>query len=126
MPSVDVSDVVFPDRDLPLHPGEPAFNFRHRTVSGVSAGADNVDFPFYWTRLDHPGLNGRPNAILTVTPVGRIEIDEKTRSATMIRNASPVGIVYRAGGVDRWYIVNLDLAPMAVRADFHVAVSRGD
>ena len=95
--------------------GPQTLQFRHRTISGVSAEADNIMFPWYWTRLDHPALNGRPQAIVTVTPVGRIE------GEGMVHNPHPVGVFYRDLD-DRWYIYNLGLEGMSIRADFHVAI----
>lgn len=132
MPKFDVSEAVFPgDAGVYVPPPPQSLQFRHRTVSGVSAEEDNIEFPWYWTRLDHPALNDRPNAILTVTPVGRIEVDPQTRTATLIQNGHPVGVVFRnpndsAAGSSttkgRWYIYNLGLEAMASRAEFHVAI----
>lgn len=104
-----VNDVI----KLPDDDGGLFLEFRHRTVSGVSNEADNIESPWIWTRLDHPALNDRPQAILTVTPVGRIE------GSTIKDNPHPVGVIYRN---NRWYIYNLDMQAMAVRADFHVAI----
>ena len=109
---IDVRDVVAePPRGLSLE-------FRHRTVSGVSAEKDNIEFPWYWTKLDHPALNGHPQAIATVTPVGRIELNGQV--ALLRHNTHPVGLVYRN---DHWYIYNLDLAAMENLADFNVAIN---
>ena len=58
---------------IQLPPGPLPLQFRHRTVSGVSTEADNIEFPWFWTRLSHPALDGHPNVIVTVTPVGRVE-----------------------------------------------------
>jgi hypothetical protein len=121
-----ITDAVFPPRPPvgPLKPpGEPlSLQFRHRTVDGVSEGLDNIMFPGYWTRLDHPELNDNPAAILTVTTVGRIEINEQTRTATLIQNAHPVGVLYREADA-RWYIYNLALEAMSTDVDFHVAIN---
>jgi hypothetical protein len=108
----DIHDVFEP-------PGPQTLQFRHRTVSGVSAEADNVMYPYYWTRLNHPALNNRPQAIVTVTPVGRIELSGPT--ANLVQNPHPVGVLYRDVD-DRWYIYNLGLEAMSMRADFHVAI----
>ena len=57
MPPFDVSSVFFPNENLvaELPPGGQEYlQFRHRTVSGVSAQRDNIEFPWYWTRLSHP------------------------------------------------------------------------
>lgn len=129
----DVTDSVFvqDDEEIFVPPPPQSLQFRHRTVSGVSANADNIEFPWYWTRLDHPALNNRPQAIGTVTPVGRIEVNQDTRVANLIQNPHPVGAVFRdpnnlaAGsstGTGFWYIYNLGLEAMATRADFHVAI----
>jgi len=135
---VDISEFVFtddvlgPDNGEIFIPPDPlSLQFRHRTVSGTDTQADNIEFPFYWTRLDHPALNDRPQAILTVTPVGRIEVNQENRVATLVQNRRPVGVVFRnpedraAGsstGMGRWYIYNLGLEAMASRADFNVAI----
>jgi hypothetical protein len=108
----DITDVFEPV-------GPQTLQFRHRTISGISAEADNIIFPYYWTRLAHSALNGRPNAILTVTPVGRIEVDGTT--ARLVHNPHPVGVLYRDVD-DRWYIYNLGLEAMSIRADFQVAI----
>jgi hypothetical protein len=104
-------------------PAEPlSLQFRHRTIGGVSTELDNIMFPWYWTRLDHPELNDNPAAILTVTPVGRIEINQESKTATLIQNAYPVGVLYREEDA-RWYIYNLGLEGMAINVDFHVAIN---
>ncbi len=117
--------------DIFLPPDPLSLQFRHRTVSGVSAEKDNIEFPWYWSRLDHPALNDRPQAIVTVTPVGRIDVDPETKRATLIQNAHPVGVVFRdpndasSGshtGTGFWYVYNLNLQAMASRADFNVAI----
>jgi hypothetical protein len=77
-----------PSGPLPLH-------YRHRTLSGVSPELDNIMYPWYWTRLDHPALNGNPEAILTVTPVGRAEVNDQTATARLIHNPYPIGVLYR-------------------------------
>jgi hypothetical protein len=121
-----ITDSVFPPRP-PVGPVKPpaeplSLQFRHRTVDGVSAELDNVMFPGYWTRLDHPELNDNPAAILTVTTVGRIDINEQARTATLIQNPHPVGVLYRE--VDaRWYIYNRGLEAMPINVDFHVAIN---
>jgi hypothetical protein len=124
MPPFDVSSVFFPNRDpvAELPPGPEYLQYRHRTVSGVSAERDNIEFPWYWTRLSHPALDGHPEAIATVTPVGRVVIDEQDHTATLIQNNRAVGLVYNEA-VHRWYIYNLDLSAMAVGADFNVAIN---
>jgi hypothetical protein len=115
----DITDAVFPDVTPPenggifVPPRPQSLQFRHRT------SGDNIEFPWYWTRLDHPALNDRPQAILTVTPMGRVEINEQAKTANLIQNPYPVGIVFRN---HRWYIYNLGLEAMALRADFNVAI----
>lgn len=116
-----VSDgVVIPTlEDIFVDPDPLSLQFRHRTISGVSAEADNIMFPWYWTRLNHPALNNRPQAIVTVTPVGRLEgADENAR---LEHNPHPVGVLYRELD-DRWYIYNLGLEAMSIKADFQVAI----
>ena len=117
----NIRDSVRPPepQDVLDPPGPQTLQFRHRTISGVSNEADNIMFPFYWTRLDHPALNNRPQAIVTVTPVGRIEGDGV--NADLVHNPHPVGVLYRDLD-DRWYIYNLGLEAMSIRADFQVAI----
>ena len=119
----DITDVVFVDPDMKVFVPPPplSLQFRHQTVAGVSTEEDTIEFPWYWTRLDHSALNGKPNAIVTVTTVGRIEVNEEARTATLVHNPHPVGVVYR-DATERWYIYNLGFEAMALRADFHVAV----
>lgn len=120
MPPFDVSDLVFGnDVGMALPPDPISLQFRHRTVSGVSNEADNIEFPWYWTRLNHSVLNNNPNAVLTVTPVGRIDINAETHQATLRHNDRAVGVLFRN---DRWYIYNLDLSPMDINVDFNVAI----
>lgn len=121
----DLSDVFFPPSDLAaeLPPSPQSLQFRHRTVAGISSEEDNIDFPWYWTRLDHPALNERPQAILTVTPVGRLRLDPRTRTARLIHGGHPVGVIYRES-TKRWYIYNLGLQSMELGVDFHVAIHK--
>jgi hypothetical protein len=119
MPKITDSVFVPTDGEIFVPPEPQSLQFRHRTVGGISPEADNVEFPWYWTRLDHPALNDRPQAILTVTPVGRIEVNEQAHTAELVQNPYPVGVVFRNR---RWYIYNLGLEAMELRAEFHVAV----
>lgn len=111
------------DVGLELPPRPQSLQFRHRTKGGISPEEDTVVFPFYWSRLDHPELNGDPRAIVTVTPVGRLVVDNATASVDLIQNTHPVGVLYRTLD-DRWYIYNLGLEPMEINVDFHVAIHR--
>ena len=110
----------FPDE---IGPGDPPLVFRHITVSGVSPNFDSIEYPWYWTRLNHPLLNGNPNAFVFVTPVGMIEIDEESHEARMRHNNHAVGVVYRNNS-QRWYIYNLDLEAMAVGAVFNIVIGQ--
>lgn len=67
-------------------------------------------------------MNGNPNAILMVTPVGRIDVNEQAATATLVRNPHPVGVLYRELDA-RWYVYNLGLESMEVNVDFHVAIN---
>lgn len=123
-----ITDAVLPPVP-PVGPAKPPpepllLQYRHRTISGVSAAKDNIIFPWYWTRLDHPALNGHPEAVVTVTPVGRIEVNDQTHTATIVQNPHPVGVVYSPVGDDRWYIYNLGLEAMSIDVDFNVAVNQ--
>ena len=97
--------------------------FRHVTTSSTEDVPGSIEFPFYWSRLDNPELNGNPNALVFVTPVGVIEFGEETPTASMRQNEHPVGVVYRAR-FQRWYIYNLNLKPMALKATFNVVIER--
>ena len=70
-----------------------------------------------------PALDGHPEAIATVTPVGRLLINEQDHTAQLIQNDRAVGLVYREG-INRLYIYNLDLSAMAVRVDFNIAINQ--
>jgi len=119
MPSISDSIGIKPG-PAKAPPSPVALQYRHRTVGGVSAAADNVVFPWYWTRLDHPALNNNPQAIVTVTPVGYIVLNGTT--ASLVQNPNPVGVLYR--DVDsRWYIYNLGLQAMELNVDFNVAIN---
>jgi hypothetical protein len=102
--------------------GPVPLQFRHRTIDGISNEVDNIMFPGYWTRLEHPALDNSPNAIPTVTAVGRVEVNEQAHTATLISNPNPVGVLYREGDA-RWYIYNLGLEAMDINVDFHVAIN---
>ena len=122
MPSIVDSLPRPPAGTLKPPPSPVALQFRHRTVGGVSEAADNIMFPWYWTRLDHPALNRNPQAILTVTPVGYIADNAQTAVATLVQNPHPIGVLYR--DVDnRWYIYDIGLEAMELNAEFHVAIN---
>ncbi len=121
----DIFDLLppFVPGDIGLfNPPEPLrLQFRHITIGGVSDEKDNIKFPWYWTQLSHTALNGKPNAIVTATPIGRLIVDNDTRSVSLTHNPHPVGVLYRE--LDkRWYIYNLGLQAMELSAEFHVAV----
>jgi hypothetical protein len=112
----------FPDEvQLPERPEQRPIIFSHLTVSGVSNSADNVEFPFYWTRLSHPSINNNPGAAIYVTPRGIIEVNDDDQSSSLRHNPHAVGVVYREL-TQRWYIYNLGLEAMAVGAVFNVVV----
>ena len=75
------------------------------------------------TVLDHVRLNGRPRALLFVTPVipddtalGKSEI----QYARMYMNHA-IGVWYNES-TSRWYIYNQDFAPMFPFARFHIEI----
>lgn len=110
----DIPDEVY------IPPPPPPRAFVHTAVAGVSAETDTIEFPWYWTRLDHPGLNGNPNAIISVTPRGKLEFNQEESTANLRQNPHAVGVVYREGQ-QRWYIYNLNLAAMSA-ASFNVVI----
>ena len=63
-------------------------------------------------------FNGHPEAIATVTPVGRVVTNEQDHSATLIQNDRAIACTARG------HIYNLDLSAMPVGADFNVAVNQ--
>ena len=110
-------------------PPDPlALQFRHRTTGGpTTTGGGNIEPPFFWTRLDHQALNDRPQAGLTVTPVGRLEAGVEPAVSLALHASRPVGVVFRPDapatpGQGRWFIYNLALETMAPDLDFHVAI----
>jgi len=119
MPDIMDSFSITETDGVYVAPRPQSLQFRHRTVGGTNSGADNIEFPWYWTRLDHPALNDTPQAILTIIPVGRIEVDEPAHTAKLVQNPHPVGVVYRN---HRWYIYNIGLESMTLRAEFNVAI----
>ena len=119
LPELDDPGKVFD----PPPPPSRAFTHTTHTISHPDPNYpfNNVDFPWYWTRIEHSELNGNPSALLTVTPKGRIEIDTDAATATMVHNPNPVGVVYRST-FERWYIYNLNFAAMPHKASFNVVI----
>lgn len=119
---IDVAD--FPD-EIYIPPPPPSRAFVHTTraisTSDPNYNGNNTEFPWYWTRLDHPHLNGNRNAIISVTPRGKIIINAEGASANIVHNPNPVGVVYRNNS-ERWYIYNLDLSAMPNNASFNVVI----
>jgi hypothetical protein len=80
-----ITDAIFPHPiGPPIGPpvpptGPPPLQYQHTTMQ------DNIKFPWYWTQLDYPALNGNPVAIITVTPVGRIQVNNQAATATIIQ-----------------------------------------
>lgn len=70
------------------------------------------------TYVDHPSVNGNPDADLSITPNWNPGGDGGTY------NDHPVGVRYDSER-ERWMIVNQDDARMPVGAAFNVAVSEG-
>ncbi|MCA8953849.1 MAG: hypothetical protein KDE27_30330 [Planctomycetes bacterium] len=96
MPAGARFQVVIADDNLP-----PTFRwFRHPATPANSFGSV--------TTLDHPDLNGRPDAHLVVT--------QKVGTAS---NGHVIGVQYDAA-TQRWSIFNEDLAPVPFGAEFHV------
>jgi len=115
----DLTPDDFPDKfDIP--PPPPARAFIHRAVyeRDFVPVKGNIYFPWYWTEIDHPLLNGNRFAIIHVTPRGQIELDGT--KASLRQNPHPVGVLFREN-VQRWYIYNLNLAGMA-EASFNVSI----
>lgn len=118
-----ITDAIFPHPTLPpvgppVPPtGPPPLQYQHTTTE------DNIKFPWYWTQLDYPTLNSNPVAIITVTSLGRIQVNNQAATATIIQNPYPVGVLYNPFGDERWYIYNLGLEAMNINAVFNVAIN---
>lgn len=89
-------------------PGEAVFVHR-ATPDNTAANA---------TYVDDPSTNGRPDAVLAVTP------NWNPGGGAGTYDSHPVGVRYDAEE-KRWTILNLDLAPMPEGAAFDVAVVPG-
>ncbi len=70
------------------------------------------------TYLDHPAINGDPNAFILVKRLSEQGGDSEN-------SAHQVGVWYDARGGGRWAIFNEHRAPMAVGATFEVVVMDG-
>jgi hypothetical protein len=66
-----------------------------------------------WTTIDHPLTNGKPNAIVLVTP------NWNPGSVGGTYDKHPIGVWYTAG---KWAIFNQDMAAMPVGAAFNVII----
>ena len=119
-----------------VHPPEPPvgppvlptgplqLQFCHKTIDGVSEEVDNIVFPGYWTRLEHPALDNHPEAVITITPLAYIVVDEQAHKSTIVHNPHAVGVIYSPVADDHWYIYNLGLESMSVNAFFNVAINQ--
>lgn len=67
------------------------------------------------TYVDHPLINGNPDAILFVTQIGKSGRDAS--------NTHPIGVWYDENRGGRWAIFNQNLAPMPEGTIFNVVVS---
>lgn len=85
-------------------PGETADSYVH--LSDAATIISN------WTVLDHPALNGNPNALLFVT---------QNLSAFAVYDESPLGVWYNGS---RWSVFNQDLSAMPENIAFNVYVPR--
>ena len=70
------------------------------------------------TYLDHPSINGDPDAFILVRRASEPGADSEN-------NAHQIGVWYDARGGGRWAIFNQHRAPMAVGATFKVVVLEG-
>lgn len=81
--------------------------FVHRAVASSISG--NL------TLIDQPYANGKPNAILLVTP------NNNPDNGAVIGNNHPIGVIYIASS-NKWAIFNQDGAAMPTNAAFNVLV----
>ena len=88
---------------LVLLPNSAATQFQQHHVPNVST---------HTSRLDHPALNGNPNAVVHVTKL--------FRTGSGAYNNSPIGVYY--DGL-HWRVFNQDIAPMPANMSFQVVVA---
>ena len=93
----------------------PGVRFVHTATADNSGGNT--------TLIDHPLINGNPDAIVLVTqnwnPGGPNAI------GTWVYNPHPISVYYESGAY-KWGIANLDVAEMPVGADFNVLIPTPD
>jgi len=105
---IDVSNPAIPGTDfnntdfniLVSKPNEYAFV--HAAQAATISG--------FKTRLNHPLLNGKPDAKILITQV----------QVEGVRNVNPCGVLYENGS---WHIVNLNKLPIPAGARYNVIVS---
>lgn len=73
--------------------------------------SSNININDLGTRLNHPDLNGKPEASLLIT---------QRLSDGAVKNDHPIGVKYRDGA---WHIVNLDGVAIPSNAKFNVLVT---
>ena len=79
--------------------------------------ADGNTITNHFTELDHPDLNGNPNAIVFITQVWN-----PAGAQTGVYNNHNVGVEY--GANNKWRVYNEDLAGMPMGASFNVMIFR--
>ena len=111
----DGSEWAIFNQDLAAIPANAAFNVfvpnPDTSVFVHKATAANISSN--WTTLDHPLTNGKPNAILLVTP------NWNAGGVGGTYDNHPIGVWYVGG---KWAIFNQDIAAMPVNAAFNVSV----
>ncbi len=101
------------NQDFAAMPANAAFNVS--VGSGFVHAATSANTSGHITTLDHPQLNGRPNAAFIVTP------NWNGGTGTGVYLNHPIGVYYTGG---RWRVFNQDIASMPLGAKFNVRIDR--
>ncbi len=83
-------------------------------ITPVVHEATALDTTLNYTFVDHPALNGNPDAIVVVS--------QHMMELGMFHNPHYIGMYYNSGN-GRWGIFNEDLAPMPIGARFFLGVA---
>lgn len=102
------------NQDLAAMPAGEAFNVS--VGAGFVHKATSSNIVSHITFLDHPSLNGKPNAIVQVTP------NYNPGGSGGVYDNHPIGVYYTGS---RWAIFNQDFAAMPVNAAFNVRLGTG-
>jgi hypothetical protein len=83
-------------------------------ITALVHEATSINTVLNYTFVDHPALNGKPEAIVVVT--------QHMMELGMFRNPHYVGMFYNSGN-GKWAIFNEDQDPMPIGARFFLGVA---